>query len=552
MKLTYAYAYIKLPLLKNVKLSLDNSKLIDVTTNSIIMDLINIPNNNLLYKVNLEIIESKTNNIKIIVEIDDNLLENLVSTNKYIPNNKQLFLLLKRNYILNYNNVHYDSINMNYKKVSFKSNKIYKKGFLKFNNLIIDFNSDKIYIENKIKESEYLFDISVSILYSYPNINLFKKIIKSLKLNKTLLLYNYENLNLLQKYFTKTNIEIVNINIALKDKLSNTNYNTIILFDLSNNISDLKIIKNFLQDKKLIIINHKNRHISRSDYFNLLIDNKCLDNINIFNKCILNIENNSNLVFSHKNFNKYNSIFNGNYNKIINKLINNIYNNLSLKDKNLYNSIPENILNFDNNNILNTNYIKQKLKNNDACAICLSKLKKKKLIITNCGHIYCECCILTNLINSNKCPECRDIIKLNNLYKYDYTYSNKLNYIYNTYNNIYNIYNNTCNNSNTKLKISAKILVVSYYQESLKTIYDILKNKYIKCTIIKKKEDESYNLYLINIKNITCIHDFNDYKKIIVLENDYKDFDYYKYLLCNNSKTKIDILDHYDNTVTII
>ena len=48
------------------------------------------------------------------------------------------------------------------------------------------------------------------------------------------------------------------------------------------------------------------------------------------------------------------------------------------------------------------------------CSICLDKMKKK--ISTECGHIFCNKCIIqwvrSNNANKNKCPICRGILSL--------------------------------------------------------------------------------------------------------------------------------------------
>jgi len=214
------------------------------------------------------------------------------------------------------------------------------------------------------------------------------------------------------------------------------------------------------------------------------------------------------MVFSKKNFKNYNKT---------NKYVKKIINNLKKKELDLYNSLSENIINY--------NYISINKYKATNCSICLDKLKLKNTIATYCGHLYCESCLLTNLLVSNKCPQCREKIQLTKLYKENTKYSDKLNYII------------------KNLQYKKKILVVSYYNESLKTIKSIIKSKQLtsKSNISK---NTSNHLHLIHIKHCLTINDYSNYDKIILLENNYKEFDYYKYLFLEKkiSKQKIEIL----------
>lgn len=46
----------------------------------------------------------------------------------------------------------------------------------------------------------------------------------------------------------------------------------------------------------------------------------------------------------------------------------------------------------------------------EECPICLEKIHKKGIAITECGHKFCLKCILINYYRSNKCPLCRSLV----------------------------------------------------------------------------------------------------------------------------------------------
>ena len=44
----------------------------------------------------------------------------------------------------------------------------------------------------------------------------------------------------------------------------------------------------------------------------------------------------------------------------------------------------------------------------DECSICYEEIdNKKKKVVTNCGHLFCLKCLLTQFQNKNECPMCR-------------------------------------------------------------------------------------------------------------------------------------------------
>jgi len=511
--LNHSYFFIDTTKQKSITFSDCKTKLMD--SNTIIMGLLNIPSNTELYKIHIIYGNYLFNNTKIQIELDTTKLNNCILNQKLIPNKSELCFLLKKQFIQEYKTdkekqkICTNKLNISNKQTYFKQN------FIKINDIIIDIVQHKFYKETEIDKSIYSYNYNISIIYSYPNINLLKKIINNNTSNsKTIIYYNKTNLALLNHYLKnikkKKTIELVDFDskqfyLNNLNNFKNEQLNTHILFDLTNSIKELNKLKPFITN--VIIFNQKNRNISNEAYFKLFIDYHYSENIIQFNKGITYLSN-TKMVFSKKNFKNYNKT---------NKYVKKIINNLKKKELDLYNSLSENIINY--------NYISINKYKATNCSICLDKLKLKNTIATYCGHLYCESCLLTNLLVSNKCPQCREKIQLTKLYKENTKYSDKLNYII------------------KNLQYKKKILVVSYYNESLKTIKSIIKSKQLtsKSNISK---NTSNHLHLIHIKHCLTINDYSNYDKIILLENNYKEFDYYKYLFLEKkiSKQKIEIL----------
>ncbi len=512
----HSYFFIDTTKQKSITLSECKTKLMD--SNTIIMGLLNIPTNTELYKIQLIHGKFLFNNTKIQIELDITKFKNYVLNNKQIPNKAELCFLIKKKFIQEYNTekeinetkeTGINKLNVSNKQTYFKSD------FIKLNDIIIDGIRHKFYKESDIDKSIYLDVYNISIIYSYPNINVLQKIIAHHTSNaKIIIYYNKTNLMLLNHYLKhikkKKTFELVDFDSKhLNNNLKEDTLSTHILFDLTNTIKELYKFKTQVTNNKVIIINQKHRHISNEDYFKLFINYHYLENIQKFNKCITYLSN-TKLVFSKKIFKHYHRT-----NKYINKLIS----KFNPKELDLYNSLPENIINY--------NYVTFNKYKASNCSICLEKLKSKNTIATYCGHLYCESCLLTNLLVSNKCPQCREKIQLTKLYKINAKYSDKLNYIIKT------------------IEHKQRVLVVSYYNESLQTIKSIFKyiNKYLPSKS-KSKNNISHYLDIIHIKHCLTIKDYSIYDKIILLENNYKEFDYYKYLFLEKkiSKQKIEIL----------
>lgn len=68
---------------------------------------------------------------------------------------------------------------------------------------------------------------------------------------------------------------------------------------------------------------------------------------------------------------------------------------------------------------MNEIYKGNKYSSCDECCICLDNMYNQEMIKLNCGHIFHKKCLLKNIINSHKCPYCR-----NNIIIDSYIYNN--------------------------------------------------------------------------------------------------------------------------------
>ena len=497
---------------KLLKLSECKTKIL--YNNNILLGLLNVPTNPKLYKIRLVESSSNISNIQIIINVDYFQLKEYVTNNISIPNKKELFLSIKRNYLETcYKNNDNDTDNKSkyyYKKIVLKPVYYYKKDFIKINELVFDIYKEEIYLENQIDKSIYRENKIFNIINSYPNINIFKQILK-IETKSILILHSKHNKLLLHTYYSKIKnkkkINILIIEDIFKNDLSRIFVETLILFDIENSSKLVRMIKDNINFKNLIIVNQKYINTPNIEYLEY-IDNKCIDNIKTFNRSIINIKN-TNIVFSKKIFKSYK---NKNTKKFISIL--------PTKQKQLYYSLEENIVNFNNINLKSNSLVNYKYNN---CSICLDKIKLKSLVSTNCNHIYCESCLFKNLVVSNKCPQCRSHINTKLLFKNNSKYSNKINYI------------------KSHIIHNKKLLIISNYKESINTLRNIFTNSYYIRTSMSTSKP--INLFLLDVRNIVTITNYDIFDKILFLEDNYEDFNYYKYLFTDsNSKKKIEIL----------
>ena len=115
-----------------------------------------------------------------------------------------------------------------------------------------------------------------------------------------------------------------------------------------------------------------------------------------------------------------------------NKIIN-INKNINRK-KNMLQKINKDIKKCEIDIIKINNYINDKSsiirqKKLSRCPICMDKINKNSMILTKCGHLYCNECLLKSLSVKSNCPICREKIDNDNDYitiHYNDTYDYKI------------------------------------------------------------------------------------------------------------------------------
>ena len=179
------------------------------------------------------------------------------------------------------------------------------------------------------------------------------------------------------------------------------------------------------------------------------------------------------------------------------------------------------------------------------CPICLEKIKKNKMLITDCCHIFCIDCFFS--FKCDKCPECRHNLNINNI-----------NHIIeeNEQTNIFKYYNINYLTKfiGTKLtfiikyiyenSIDSNILFLAKNDDILETVSKVL-NKFNLCNTIFKSEKNNSPILLINynsLKNLDIPFNqsvviFND-----LIENKQKELDILNKISLNNFFQITDII----------
>jgi hypothetical protein len=481
-----------------------------------LFELLNIPKNNLLFllKVEKKMITKKysfynltnsfytTNNLKIFVKVNYNLLEKYTIENNSIPDSDIFFKLLKLNFIkkidLNSNFISTICLNnKNIKDISLTTtNFIIDFNIIKFYNLFIDLNKNKIntnfeYSSININGGVLLYDITYFMIDELINYVIKNK----KKINKVLIITknNAKLWNNKLQYYKINNIKVVNYDIN-----NNENSN-----DINNsNTYDLLIVDNYFYKVDI-------------KYKNIII---CSDNLN-------NISINSllNILDTYYNINFSNYILTYD---ILYKIIKNILFIRNYKKKFNYNIKLKTINTLSLYNFSNINDIDKAHFNNKChCNICY-KVIKNNICKTKCNHYYCQSCIDTLFKNKNKnkneitCPLCR--IKLNNKSIFKLNVNNNFKELIN--NDVLELIKNI-KNSKHNIFIISYSNIIAYIKLTIKNINAITNINTIKNTQniiyhdIKKKNNKKYlnnininkySFFIINCSNFNIDHFLNN------------------------------------------
>ena len=551
--------------------------------NGIILNYKNIIKNKILTLLSINYINknnkeninnTKTLNINtkctlILTEFNkNNEWENII--NKYLLNIKYKIINSKKHFknIFNKDILNLDFLIIN---INILSNVYYKKNFKKYENInndnyiaivnsIYD-NLCNINIENELFNNLYIFKWNNII---YDNIQKIKNIDKNNFIN-------YLTCNNIKYYLLNNNLDYTTFDYIIKNSI--TNYNTdkkildnnldqnlLLDYDINNfyyffkkellikcDEESIKIIYNFidliLSDREKNIYNklfendiYKNsdKSIFFLEYFKYIFSYNTVDEIIIkiekYYDNLINAENEKRIFLENLYKNKDIYKDNNNYKKLyffdilidksnedIEIIINDIKNNINLYKSKL--QYCENIL--------------SKLDNKQCnCTICIDNININNICILNCGHYFCNDCIIKYInqkTDNYECPICRDKFNINNIYG---TYINDNNINYGTkMNKLIEIINNSTNK---------KIFVISQYCKIINEIlnlnniknFDIFyKNKFLKEKYIKIFEScEEKSILLCNYDDIIN-YSFINIEEIIIL--DYHEDDNNKNIFVN-------------------
>ena len=184
---------------------------------------------------------------------------------------------------------------------------------------------------------------------------------------------------------------------------------------------------------------------------------------------------------------------------------------------------------------------------NMECNICLGKINKDNIGITQCGHIFCHTCIYDSVNYKKECPRCRNKIDRENIYlsNLDHTHTNT-NHISNSNikEQVDNLGTKISNLIKLVIRLNQNIIIVSNYDDNLIKIQNILEQLHFKSSIVKKNfpslvKESGKKIYLMNYK-------YNFYKldKITKVSNIIFNEPYY-------SESKIDKKQKYTNLFSI-
>ena len=543
--------------------------------NGIILNYKNIIKNKILTLLSINYINKNKENInnKKILNINtkctlilteyNNFIEWENIINKYLSNIKYKIINSKKHFknIFNKDILNLDFLIIN---INILSNIYYKKHFKKYENInndnyiaVVNSIYDNLYninIENELFNNLYIFNWNNII---YDNIQKIKNI------NKNNLI-NYLTCNSIKYYLLNNNLDYKTFDYIIKNSITN------IVKKIDNDLLDNNLLDNNLLDydinsfyhffKKELLIKCEDESIKiEYNFFGLILSdieknvyNKLFDN-NIcknsdksiffleYFKYIFNYDTIDNIIIKINIY--YNNLINNENEKIL--FLENLYKNKDIyKDNNNYkklyffdilieksNEDIEIIINDIKNNIISYKLKLQYCKNiliklddkNCNCAICIDNINTNNICILNCGHYFCNDCIIKYInqkTDNYECSICRDKFNINNIYC---TYINDNNINYGTkINKLIEIINNS---SNKKIFVISQYFIINKINKineilNLNNIknFDIsyknkfLKEKYIKIfelyaekSILLCNYDDIINYSFINIEEIIIL-----------------------------------------------
>lgn len=499
--------------------------------NGIILNYKNLIKNKILTLLSINYInKNKINNIKktislntnctLILTENNNEWENIL--NKYLSNTKYKIINSKKNFknIFNKDILNIDFLIVN---INIISSIYYKNYFKKYENIdndiyisVINSIYDNMYninIENELFDNLYIFQWNNII---YDNIK------KIQNIDKNNFIY-YLSCNHIKYYLLNGNLDYITLNYIIENSITDINNKTL----KDNSLLDYDINNFYYFFKKELLIKSENDHIKiKYNFFDLELTDQ---EKNIYDKLFDNNDNykNNDKSIFFLEYIKY--IFNYNTIDEIIVKIKTYYDNLINKE----NEKTENINSYN----LKLQYSKNILTNIDNnqynCTICIDNINKNNICILNCGHYFCNDCIIKYINQKDEnyeCPICRDKFNINNIYCTYINNNNNINYGAKI-NKLIEIINDLSNK---------KIIIIMQYDKIINKIKEILNLNNIKNFNIFNKNK------FLKEKNIKIFELFQEKSVLLCNYNDIIDYTF-------TNIDEIILLDYtLDNEKTII
>ena len=267
--------------------------------------------------------------------------------------------------------------------------------------------------------------------------------------------------------------------------------------------NEIKLIENNELDEELDHIDIKLDELSEIDKELLHIINSGADiknvSIKLLNDLLIKFKNK--LMLYNKDLSGKQTTLNF-YTNVISRIRNTC-------NKNKIKSIELGSKNNNDTNVLNS--ITNDINDNEICPICMEDITEDNLAVTMCGHIFCYECINIVVERSNKCPNCRNDINKNKIFKLNF--NNNIDKQNNDNNNLINKIGTKLANLILFLKKENKhTIIFSQWDDLLVKIGKILKKNKIDNVFCKG------NCY----QRDKAIRNFNQHDniKVIMLSSD--------------------------------
>jgi hypothetical protein len=482
-------------------------------------------------------------NTKVSIDINTNNIIDTIKRGEKIHHRKELFKMLRRNYVKLDLNTQLSSVIKPTPTPQFESHEriitYYDDNIIKYDNIYLDTKNERIYLDFKDINKHKNNIILNGGVFFYNKTDILTKCFHDIKSNNSVLIVYNTNLDIFKTYLESVGIDYKVIHKSLLDEYTYNDINngvilvhySVFLSQKYNNFSDCDCIVNNIQTlkyeysfiDKTIFLQKNNVIFQLIDYDIIYFEDtlstmtslleshiRCLNGqkkiivSNLFYKYtianmkdIINIYFNKNLDISRHFLSEFKScVF---LESLENLKINEstTFLNYTQYEKELLAKTSKDNVKLLSSLSLNITKIKlveqtdidvKKYNNDKTCSICLDSINKNDWGKTDCNHHYCYSCIYLSHKTSKHCPNCRNTIK-------------SLEKIISLKNPIINSYKiNIGVKMDALLKLlDNNVLIVSEFPESIKSISDMFQTLNINFKLFYKKNNK------ITIKHYTPV-----------------------------------------------